>query len=165
MINNQCILSTNSTPSKWSTSCCTIRAGKTLVAGFNRHPVKCNSTLTIWARSTCPRSFGTLKHPLFPQTSRLRKLKISGLTITTGFTFDMNKGNSSIIKVIGVGGGGNNALKHMYEKGIYGVDFVIIHRCTNSRQQPCKQQSTARYFYYRRTEAPVPIRISEKKRP
>lgn len=44
---------------------------------------------------------------------------------TTGFTFDMNKGNSSIIKVIGVGGGGNNALKHMYEKGIYGVDFVI----------------------------------------
>lgn len=44
---------------------------------------------------------------------------------TTGFTFDMGKGNSSIIKVIGVGGGGNNALKHMYEKGIYGVDFVI----------------------------------------
>ena len=44
---------------------------------------------------------------------------------TTGFTFDMGKGNSSIIKVIGVGGGGNNALKHMYEKGIYGVDFII----------------------------------------
>ncbi|MBS1572896.1 MAG: cell division protein FtsZ [Bacteroidetes bacterium] len=44
---------------------------------------------------------------------------------TTEFTFAMNKGNSSIIKVIGVGGGGNNALKHMYEKGIFGVDFVI----------------------------------------
>lgn len=43
----------------------------------------------------------------------------------TGFTFDLPKGNSSIIKVIGVGGGGNNALKHMYEKGIHGVDFVI----------------------------------------
>lgn len=46
-------------------------------------------------------------------------------TLNTGFSFDLPKGNSSIIKVIGVGGGGNNALKHMYEKGIHGVDFVI----------------------------------------
>lgn len=44
---------------------------------------------------------------------------------TQGFSFDLPKGNSAIIKVIGVGGGGNNALKHMYEKGIHGVDFVI----------------------------------------
>ncbi len=44
---------------------------------------------------------------------------------THGFSFDLPKGNSSIIKVIGVGGGGNNALKHMYERGIFGVDFVI----------------------------------------
>lgn len=44
---------------------------------------------------------------------------------TQGFQFDLPKGNSSIIKVIGVGGGGNNALKHMYERGIHGVDFVI----------------------------------------
>ncbi|MGC4128218.1 MAG: cell division protein FtsZ [Bergeyella sp.] len=44
---------------------------------------------------------------------------------TQGFQFDLPKGSSSIIKVIGVGGGGNNALKHMYEKGIHGVDFVI----------------------------------------
>lgn len=44
---------------------------------------------------------------------------------TQGFSFDLPKGSSSIIKVIGVGGGGNNALKHMYERGIYGVDFVI----------------------------------------
>lgn len=43
----------------------------------------------------------------------------------SGFSFDLPKGNSSIIKVIGVGGGGNNALKHMYERGIHGVDFVI----------------------------------------
>jgi len=42
-----------------------------------------------------------------------------------GFEFDLPKGNSSIIKVVGVGGGGNNALKHMYERGINGVDFVI----------------------------------------
>ena len=46
-------------------------------------------------------------------------------TLNTGFSFDLPKGNSSIIKVIGVGGGGNNALKHMYERGIHGVDFVI----------------------------------------
>ena len=46
-------------------------------------------------------------------------------TLNTGFSFDLPKGNSSIIKVIGVGGGGNNALKHMYEKGIHRVDFVI----------------------------------------
>lgn len=44
---------------------------------------------------------------------------------TQGFSFDLPKGNSAIIKVIGVGGGGNNALKHMYEKGIHGVDFVV----------------------------------------
>ncbi len=43
----------------------------------------------------------------------------------TEFTFALPKGNSSIIKVIGVGGGGNNALKYMYEKGIHGVDFII----------------------------------------
>lgn len=41
------------------------------------------------------------------------------------FEFTSHKGKSSIIKVIGVGGGGNNALKHMQERGIYGVDFVI----------------------------------------
>lgn len=43
----------------------------------------------------------------------------------SGFNFNLPKGSSSIIKVIGVGGGGNNALKHMYEKGIKGVDFII----------------------------------------
>ena len=46
-------------------------------------------------------------------------------SLNTGFSFDLPKGTSSIIKVIGVGGGGNNALKHMYEKGIHGVDFII----------------------------------------
>lgn len=44
---------------------------------------------------------------------------------TEGFQFDLPKGTSSIIKVIGVGGGGNNALRHMYERGIHGVDFII----------------------------------------
>lgn len=46
-------------------------------------------------------------------------------TLNTAFSFDLPKGNSSIIKVVGVGGGGNNALRHMYEKGIHGVDFII----------------------------------------
>ena len=35
------------------------------------------------------------------------------------------KQNTSIIKVIGVGGGGSNAVKHMYSEGIVGVDFLI----------------------------------------
>ena len=33
--------------------------------------------------------------------------------------------NSSIIKVLGVGGGGSNAVAHMYKEGIKGVDFLI----------------------------------------
>ena len=39
--------------------------------------------------------------------------------------FDLQKDQSSIIKVIGVGGGGSNAVRHMYEQGIKGVDFLI----------------------------------------
>jgi cell division protein FtsZ len=39
--------------------------------------------------------------------------------------FGFEKGNSNIIKVIGVGGSGGNAVNHMFEKGIKGVDFVI----------------------------------------
>ncbi|MFT7614779.1 MAG: cell division protein FtsZ [Parvicellaceae bacterium] len=39
--------------------------------------------------------------------------------------FNMPKDQSSIIKVIGVGGGGSNAVNHMYEQGIKGVDFVV----------------------------------------
>ena len=39
--------------------------------------------------------------------------------------FDLPKDQSSIIKVFGVGGGGSNAVNHMYKQGIKGVDFVI----------------------------------------
>lgn len=39
--------------------------------------------------------------------------------------FDLPKDQASIIKVIGVGGGGSNAVNHMYNQGITGVDFVI----------------------------------------
>ncbi len=39
--------------------------------------------------------------------------------------FEMLKEQSSIIKVIGVGGGGGNAVNHMYLQGISGVDFIV----------------------------------------
>ena len=40
-------------------------------------------------------------------------------------SFDLPKNKSNVIKVIGVGGGGSNAINHMYQAGINGVDFVI----------------------------------------
>ncbi len=40
-------------------------------------------------------------------------------------SFDLPKNQSNVIKVIGVGGGGSNAVNHMYQRGITGVDFVI----------------------------------------
>jgi len=40
-------------------------------------------------------------------------------------TFDLPKNQSNVIKVIGVGGGGSNAITHMFKQGIKGVDFVI----------------------------------------
>lgn len=39
--------------------------------------------------------------------------------------FDIQKHRSSIIKVIGVGGGGGNAVNHMYRQGIKDVDFIV----------------------------------------
>ncbi|MEZ4976108.1 MAG: cell division protein FtsZ [Flavobacteriaceae bacterium] len=42
-----------------------------------------------------------------------------------GITFDLPKNQSNVIKVIGVGGGGSNAINHMFQQGIRGVDFVI----------------------------------------
>lgn len=39
--------------------------------------------------------------------------------------FQFPKSSSSIIKVVGVGGGGCNAVNHMFEEGITGVDYII----------------------------------------
>ncbi|MCH5296024.1 MAG: cell division protein FtsZ, partial [Treponema sp.] len=39
--------------------------------------------------------------------------------------FNFTKGTPSIIKVIGVGGGGSNAVNHMYNEGIHDVTFVV----------------------------------------
>ena len=40
-------------------------------------------------------------------------------------SWDLHKNQSNVIKVIGVGGGGSNAINYMYNKGINGVDYVI----------------------------------------
>jgi cell division protein FtsZ len=40
-------------------------------------------------------------------------------------TFDLPKNQSNVIKVIGVGGGGSNAINHMFKQGIKGVDFIV----------------------------------------
>jgi len=45
--------------------------------------------------------------------------------------FDLPKHKSNVIKVIGIGGGGSNAVNYMYREGIKGVDFVI---CNTDRQ-------------------------------
>ena len=39
--------------------------------------------------------------------------------------FDLPKNQSNVIKVIGVGGGGSNAINHMFQAGINGVDFIV----------------------------------------
>jgi cell division protein FtsZ len=56
--------------------------------------------------------------------------------------FDLTKPQPSIIKVIGVGGGGGNAVNHMYNEGIQGVDFII---CNTDAQVLAK--------------SPVPIKV------
>jgi len=57
--------------------------------------------------------------------------------------FDLPVERSSIIKVLGIGGGGNNAVNHMFEKGITDVNFVICntdHQALIKSQVPIKVQ-------------------------
>jgi len=49
--------------------------------------------------------------------------------------FDLPKDQASIIKVIGVGGGGSNAVNHMYSQGIKGVDFMICNTDAQALEQ------------------------------
>ena len=58
------------------------------------------------------------------------------------FKFDLPKNRSNVIKVIGVGGGGGNAINYMFKQGISGVDFVV-----------CNTDSQAL------EKSPVPIKI------
>ena len=57
--------------------------------------------------------------------------------------FDLPKDEPSIIKIIGVGGGGSNAVTHMYKQGIIGVDYAI-----------CNTDAQAMHL------SPVPTKIS-----
>ncbi len=57
--------------------------------------------------------------------------------------FDLPKDEPSIIKIIGVGGGGSNAVSHMYKQGIVGVDYAICNTDAQSMQL-----------------SPVPVKIS-----
>ena len=50
---------------------------------------------------------------------------MSSNTDFDNISFDLPKNQSNVIKVIGVGGGGSNAINHMFNQGIKGVDFVI----------------------------------------
>ena len=43
----------------------------------------------------------------------------------TNFSFDLPKNKSNVMKVMGVGGGGSNAVNYMYNQGIKGVDFIV----------------------------------------
>ena len=57
--------------------------------------------------------------------------------------FDLPKDQSSIIKVIGVGGGGSNAVNHMFRQGIKGVDFLVCntdHQALDMSPVPIKIQ-------------------------
>ncbi|MBM1108099.1 cell division protein FtsZ [Aurantibacter crassamenti] len=58
-------------------------------------------------------------------------------------SFDLPKNQSNVIKVIGVGGGGSNAINHMFQSGINGVDFIICNtdsQALNSSSVPNKIQ-------------------------
>jgi len=62
---------------------------------------------------------------------------------TEDFSFDLPKHHSSSIKVIGVGGGGSNAVNYMFQQGIEGVDFVVCNtdaQALNSSPVPNKIQ-------------------------
>ncbi|WP_185858747.1 cell division protein FtsZ [Blattabacterium cuenoti] len=57
--------------------------------------------------------------------------------------FEITKNRSAAIKVIGVGGGGSNALSHMFEQGITGVDFIACNtdaQALNNNPVPVKIQ-------------------------
>ena len=61
-------------------------------------------------------------------------------------SFDLPKNQSNVIKVVGVGGGGSNAINHMFSQGIKGVDFVICNTdaqaLENSGATLCRHQNS-----------------------
>ena len=62
---------------------------------------------------------------------------------STNFSFDLPKNKSNVIKVIGVGGGGSNAINYMFQQGLKGVDFVVCNtdaQALNQSSVPIKIQ-------------------------
>jgi cell division protein FtsZ len=54
--------------------------------------------------------------------------------------FDIPKHQSSYIKVVGVGGGGSNAVNYMFKQGIEGVDFIVCNTDSQALDgQSCSQ--------------------------
>ena len=63
--------------------------------------------------------------------------------MSNDFSFDLPKNKSNVIKVIGVGGGGSNAINYMFQQGINGVDFVVTNtdaQALNESTVPIKIQ-------------------------
>jgi len=63
--------------------------------------------------------------------------------MSNDFSFDLPKNKSNVIKVIGVGGGGSNAINYMFQQGINGVDFVVTNtdaQALNESAVPIKIQ-------------------------
>ena len=52
-------------------------------------------------------------------------------------SFDLPKNQSNVIKVIGVGGGGSNAINHMFKQGIKGVDFIVCNTDSQALDNSC----------------------------
>jgi cell division protein FtsZ len=77
--------------------------------------------------------------------------------IETGLEFDLPKNRSSVIKVIGVGGGGSNAVNHMQLMGIKGVDFMVCNTDAQALEySPVKNRIQLGVTLNRRTWVPVP---------
>jgi cell division protein FtsZ len=70
---------------------------------------------------------------IFPESflQNSNNKKTDSMEIKEPLNFQYSTVDPSIIKVIGVGGGGGNAVTHMYREGIYNVDFVL---CNTDRQ-------------------------------
>ena len=63
--------------------------------------------------------------------------------MSNDISFDLPKNKSNVIKVIGVGGGGSNAINYMFQQGINGVDFVVTNtdaQALNESAVPIKIQ-------------------------
>ena len=62
--------------------------------------------------------------------------------------FDFPSATSCIIKVIGVGGGGGNAVNHMYKEGIHDVAFVVCNTdCKALDESPVPTKLSGRRIY------------------